>query len=149
MTSMSGQGSCDTLRRIGGADAPVNALRILAHLSISLGMSPVTGQNASVPNRFSATAFTRPPTLSEICVLLSIAFLPHTLALALNLSFHPPPPPGVGAVLLPLLLPPPLVEGVYVRRGGGAGGVDVIMWLVSRYVSVYVYPSMRGCIHLS
>lgn len=75
-------------RNLWCACLPVKALRILAHLSISLGKSPVTGQKASVPNLLSAKSFTFPPKLSETLTLLSIAYLPHMEPLALTLSFH-------------------------------------------------------------
>ena len=84
---------------------PVNALSILAHLSISFGKSPVTGQNASVPNFFSAISFTLPPTLSLMITPLSMAFLPC----AFILSFH---------VFFSGVAEPELDIGA-ARRGGG------------------------------
>lgn len=95
-------------------DLPVKALRILAHLSISFGKSPVTGQKCSVPNFFSAISFTLPPILSDHIVLLSMAILPHTPPLAFIFADHPDGSASAGLGL-----------GVYSLRGGGGGGFDI------------------------
>lgn len=94
--------------------------KILAHLSISFGKSPVTGQNASVPNLFSATSLTLPPTASEMTTLLSMATLPHAPPLALSLADHDAFSAGAGE------------EGLTAgeeRRGGGGGGLrfDIVV----------------------
>ncbi len=96
----------------------MKALSILAALSISLGKSPVTGQNASVPNRLSAIPFTFPPTLSLHFTLVSTAFLPHTLELDLNLDVQPALA-GSGESLRE-------VKAVGLRRRGGGMGADMM-----------------------
>jgi hypothetical protein len=99
-------------------NSPVKALNILAHLSISLPKSPVTGQKCSVPNLFSAISFTLPPMASDHTTDLSIAFLPHIPPLDLILDFHVGDSTAVG------------VGGVGVareRRGGGSGGSDMVV----------------------
>ena len=91
--------------------SPVKDLRIRAHFSISFAKSPVTGQNASVPNLSAAIVFTLPPMLSDRATPLSMATLPQAAPRALSLDFHPPAAGssggGVGA------------EGVERRGGGG------------------------------
>lgn len=97
--------------------APVKARSIRAHFSISFGKSPVTGQNASVPNLSAAMVLTFPPILSDRATPLSMATLPHAAPRALSLDFQPPAAGssggGVGA------------DGVE-RRGGG--GCAIFAW---------------------
>jgi hypothetical protein len=116
-------------------DLPVNALRILAHLSISLGKSPVTGQKCSVPNFFSAISLTRPPILSDQMVDLSMATLPHAPPLAFILACHPEGSASAG-----------FATGVCSLRGGGGGGAfDIfVAWLI-----VWLMEAHEICIFLS
>jgi hypothetical protein len=96
----------------------VNARRILAALSISFGKSPVVGQNASVPNLFSATELTLPPMLSDSFTPFSMATLPHAEPLAFILPFHPGEASGVSGRLVG--------AEADVRFGGGGGAIDMV-----------------------
>ena len=107
----------------------MNDRKILAHLSISFGRSPVTGQKASVPNLFSAISLTLPPTLSETIVVFSIAILPHTPPFALSLDDHVEASGAAGVD------DDEGAEGT-VRRGGGSG---VFLSMLDEYLRRYCF----------